>query len=517
MAEITIPAPLAHQEASFAAPTRWKLLQQGRRRGKSREMFSAGWLGHGPGWDTGTPQFPGVLQGWDVAWIARDMPQAKAIWEEEFVPRFDGVPGLKLNHTDHFVKVQGRGTFYLRSAENINSVRGIGKRLKGLLIDEGAWFDLEGAWRRVLRPLLADNEGWAYFGSTTNAGLDGNPHKRTPSFFNLLCEQVHQGQRDKDWSVWTGTAADNPKISALEFASLVAEYPPESVELAQEIYARLVTSGGGLVFGELRDDQHVVPGGGPSQPFEHHDRVVAADWGWTNPAPALWIETDRGMTDAPASRVYREWWPVETLPAEWARQVLAMSEVRDKDGVLQGREIEAVIIDAAVETTTDGGPTVFEQMLPVFREAGVRLIPSQKGPHSIRHGTQLLHTYFWTGKGQYRPLLTLSQDCPQLWNELLALRRGDPKARAAENPDIPAPHQRDHGFDALRYWAASRPRPATISRETLVKAELGPAADDLQARLQAYLERAREKGLPAIKVEETFTQPKRRKPWERKR
>lgn len=516
MPEITIPAPLVHQEPAFQHDSRFKLLQWGRRRGKTRLKFSAGWLGHGPGWEDGTPKYPGVLQGWDVAWIARDMPQAKGIWEEEFVPRFSGIPGLKLNHTDHYVRVQGGGTFYLRSAENINSVRGLGKRLKGLLIDEGAWFDLEGAWRRVLRPLLVDNEGWAILGSTTNAGLDGNPDKRTPSFFNLLCEQVKTGHRGPDWSLWEGTAQDNPKISQAEFDALVAEYPPDSVELAQEVYARLVTAGGGLVFSELREDWHLTPGGGPSQPFDHYTRVVCADWGWTNPAPALWVETDRGMTDAPRSRVYREWWPTETLPADWARQVLKLAEVVGPDGQVQGYEMDAVIIDAAVETTTDGGPTVWEQMVPVFRQAGVRLIPSQKGPHSIRHGTQLLHTYFATAKGTVAPLLTISQDCPKLWNELLALRRGDPKQRASENPDIPAPHQPDHGFDALRYWAASRPKPADIAREELVKQELGPAVEDVQARLQAYVERARVKGIPVIRTDETFTQPKRRRPWERR-
>lgn len=511
MPTIDIPAPLIHQEPAYNHDSRFKVLQWGRRRGKSRLKFSAGWLGHGPGWEENDPTYPGVLQGWDVVWIARDMPQAKGIWQEEFVPRFEGHPLLTLNHTDHFVRVQGRGTFYIRSAENINSVRGLGKRLKGILVDEGAWFDLESAWRRVLRPMLVDNQGWAIFGSTTNAGLDGNADKRTPSFFNLLCEQIAGGARGNDWSLWTGDASDNPKISRTEFDALVGEYPPDSLELAQEVFARLVTTGGGIVFSELREDIHMVPGGGPTMPWDHYQRVVVADWGWTNPAPALWIETDQALGGPPKSRVYREWWPTETLPAEWAKQVLRMSEVEG------GHEMEAVIIDAATQTTTDGGPTVYEQMAQVFRQAGVRLIPSEKGPHSIRHGTQLLHTYFWTGAGQ--PLLTISQDCPRLWNELLALRRGDPKQRAAENPDIPAPHQSDHGFDCLRYWAASRPKPApvTAGQAELLDPDLVKAKGDLATQRMIWAQRAQEKRMqgkmvmaPPIKL------PKQgRKPWQR--
>lgn len=457
MSTLDIPRPLPHQLPSFNAPTRFKVLRGGRRGGKTREIYTAGVVGHGPGWETGSPMFPGVLQGWDVVWIARDIPQGKVIWREEIVPRFRDLEreGLvSLNRTEYIVTIHGVGSLHLRSNENISSVRGLGKRLKGVICDEAAWFDLEMAWREVLRPMLMDNQGWAFIASTTNAGLDGNPEHQVPSFFNRLCGQIQSGERDSDWGEWYYTAEDNPKIDPHEFQKLVAEYPEDSIELAQEVYARLTDLGVGMVFPELKEASHLVQPQGPS---EKGARLVAADWGWVSPAATLWIETDQGLKGGLFSRVYREWWPTETLPQDWAEHVCQVSKPEG---------IDTVVIDSAVnQTKQDGSPTIYEQMLPTFRRHGMKLRLIEKGPDSIVHGTQLLHTYFSTGQGKYPPLLTIGGDCRKLWDELRSLRRGNPKERASENPNLPAPHQQDHGFDALRYWAMSRPRPGEVSVE----------------------------------------------------
>lgn len=512
MPDLAIPRPLPHQLPSFNAPVRFKVDRGGRRAGKTRKIYIAAMIGHGPGWETGQPMFPGVLQGWDVVWIARDIPQGKVIWREEIEPRFRDLEaaGLAtLNKTEHIVTIHGVGSLHLRSNENIASVRGLGKRLKGVICDEAAWFDLETAWREVLRPMLMDNQGWAIFASTTNAGFDGNPDHKVPSFFNRLCADIQSGKRDSDWGEWYSTAADNPKIDPEEFRKLVEEYPEDSIELAQEVYAHLTDIGVGLVFPELKEEHHLVL---PGPPNEKGRPIVAADWGWVSPAATLWIDTDQGLNGALRSRVYREWWPTETLPSEWAERVCRLSK---PEGV------EVVVIDSAVnQKKQDGSPTIYEQMTPTFRQHGIRLRLIEKGPDSITHGVQLLHTYFWTGRGQHQPLLTISNDCRKLWDELRLLRRGNPKERVSENPNVPAPYQSDHGFDALRYWAMSRPRPADLTTEQrlALDVQFQRVKDNEPARVLLALERqkrieAAQKAGAQVVYPNPLKDKQKRRPW----
>lgn len=514
MPSLDIAAPLPHQLPSFNAPVRFKVLRGGRRGGKTREIYTAGMIGHGPGWDTGQPMFPGVLQGWDVVWIARDIPQGKVIWREEIEPRFRELESLgtvSLNRTEHIVTIHGVGSLHLRSNENISSVRGLGKRLKGVICDEAAWFDLETAWREVLRPMLMDNEGWAFIASTTNAGFDGNQEHQVPSFFNRLCADIQSGKRDSDWGEWYYTARDNPKINPVEFEKLVAEYPEDSIELAQEVYAHLTDIGVGLVFPELKEEYHLVQSGAPHSKSR---TVASADWGWVSPAATLWISTDQGLGGLLKSRVHREWWPTETLPSVWAEETCQLLK-------LDGGEV--CDIDSAVnQKKQDGSPTIYEQMLPTFRKHNLRLRLIEKGPDSITHGVQLLHTYFWTNRGQVQPLLTISNDCRRLWDELRLLRRGNPKERVSENPNVPAPYQSDHGFDALRYWAMARPRPAELTIEDRLKLDpvMTRALQDDATRVEVTRRRiaeAAQKGqMVPPKAPPLKFPPQTRKPWERR-
>lgn len=280
---IRLPEPLPHQEPIFDSPARFKVRRAGRRTGKTREIFIAAMGGHGPGWRTQRPMFPGVLQGWDVVWVALDYPQAKAIWNEEIRVRFEGHDGVELNKTDRTATFAGAGTLHVRSSEAIDGIRGLGKDLKGVVFDEGAHYDLLYCWRDVVRPILADNAGWAMFDSTTNAGLDGNDEQVAPSYFNRLCEEIQGGQRTPEdgWAEFYGTAEDNPLISPAEFAALVKEYPVGSVSLDQEVYARLLAAGAGLAFPEWDQRLHTfnfeIPRGAGWRWF------AGMDWGYTSP------------------------------------------------------------------------------------------------------------------------------------------------------------------------------------------------------------------------------------------
>lgn len=201
MADLVLPRPLAHQRGPLLADARFKVWNWGRRTGKSRADFIAATAGHGPGSTWGAqhqPTFRGILQGFDVPWVAPDFPQARMIWAEEVEPRFleaEAAGLCKLNKSDRTVTLLGGGTLRILSAENIRTIRGSGKNLGGIIIDEAAHMDLESAWKNEILPATLDNMAWVIFSSTPNAGYDGNAERITPSFYNRLCQEILDGVR----------------------------------------------------------------------------------------------------------------------------------------------------------------------------------------------------------------------------------------------------------------------------------------------------------------------------------
>lgn len=237
MSELRLPAPLPHQIRVIEADARFKLWRAGRRTGKSRCELLAAVVGHGP-----EKKYRGMLQGGNIGWFAPDYKQAQAIWREEIRPRFAAVTGAQVSEVEKRVAIPGLGSLQLLSAENIDAARGW--QLDGAVLDEAAYWDSEYGMNAVIRHCLTATQGWAIFGSTTNAGLDGNGLKRVPSYFNLLCERAEHGELGPEWACFHNRTEDNPKIPRAEITALRAEYPEGSATAAQELDAELNVSGG---------------------------------------------------------------------------------------------------------------------------------------------------------------------------------------------------------------------------------------------------------------------------------
>lgn len=235
---ITIPKPLANQKPILDSDARFKIVRAGRRFGKSRLGLRASILGHGPWTDhedgTHRPLRRGVIDGGTIAWIAPTYTQARAIWVEEIIPRFAGKLHCRINEAQKTLIVGGRGRLLLRSAESIDSLRGL--KLDGVVNDEGAFFDLEYALHRVLRAALIDRNGWSLTVSSPNIG----------SYFNRLVAEVERRERGEDWKAWHGKTRDNPRLSSAEIDDMYAEYPPGSTDVLQELDAELLEAHGTL-------------------------------------------------------------------------------------------------------------------------------------------------------------------------------------------------------------------------------------------------------------------------------
>lgn len=288
--EILIPAPLPHQTPIVDSAARFKVVRAGRRGGKTVLAEGCAIVGHGPADPvSGDPMFRGIAHGLDVVWVARDYTQAGIMWHEFIRPRFKGVQGVRVNEADRTVGIIGGGTLFVISAENIASARGMGKRLAGAIVEEAAWLDLQSALRDVLLPALMDNQGWLMLISTTNAGPDGNQQKETPSYFNRICEEIRAGQRSNEWAEFHFTAQDNPTIDPTSFDTLVAEYPADSPQLKQEVYAELLRAGVGLALPSLNADDHIVRRRAPAR---NRRQWGAFDWGFNHPWVFGWYEID---------------------------------------------------------------------------------------------------------------------------------------------------------------------------------------------------------------------------------
>jgi hypothetical protein len=348
---IEIPAPLEHQEPIVASPARFKTVRAGRRGGKTVVAEFCSVAGHGPTQPDGDPLHRGIAQDVDVVWVARDYTQAGIMWHEFVRPRFKGKAGVKVNEADRTVSLDGGGTLFVVSAENIASVRGMGSRLGGVVVEEAAWLDLQTALRDVLMPALMDNEGWLLLISTTNAGPDGNPQKETPSYFNRICEEIIAGERSEDWAEFYFTAEDNPQISERAFRDLVAEYAPGDPALEQEVYARLLTGGIGLALDQMSADKHLV------QPFpipSHWTHFGAFDWGFNHPYSFGHFVQDGDGNVYLVSRVKGR----QELPDQIAAKVEAAVPIQALAFIAGGHDLKA-----DVRSRGESGPTLKERFM----------------------------------------------------------------------------------------------------------------------------------------------------------
>lgn len=458
---VEILGPLEHQEPIDESPAMRKLARWGRRAGKTRWAFKAAMNGHGPeGRWTRTVRdmvvdrwegrkLRGVAHGFDVAWIARDYKQANAIWSEEILPRFKGVQVIKIHETDRWLEIPGAedtaSRLWIRSAENIASIRGAGAKLIGVIIDEAAHMDLEAHLKDVVYPMLLDNGGWLVLMSTTNGGLDGNKELRLPSYFNILCQETMDGKR-KGWEHFYATAFDNPMLDPEDIEDLIEEYGDDEFRKGQEIYAHLLRGGEGLAFPEFNSMEggpHVkrmrVPG--------HWWWGVGLDWGYSSPGWA------GGEAYGPDGISHLKW----ELPfknktpyqAGWALGAKMFGYPKP----------EMIVYDSEMDSTGDGRGGIREPLREPFQKGlddfckskgvdSVPMMPAAKGRGSRLARKMAQHEDFRIRN--HGPNFTVDPSCKAFIASIAGLTR-DPND--PENADTKG---NDHAYDGRTYLRITR-------------------------------------------------------------
>ena len=325
--------------------------------------------------------FPGASQGWWVGWVVRDFTQGAGIWREEFLPRFENTDGVETNKSEMRITLPNGGGIFICTDKNIASLRGLGKRMKGLVVNEAAWFDLEYAWRSVLRAVLVDNMGWAMVMSTPNSGPDGNATGLTPSYFNRLCVDAHTGSLGDEWAVFSGDLRENPKIDPKEALAFLRELGEGSQQQAEEGYGQLIQTGAGLAFPTWNPKVHLVPWTErlpTDQPI-----VLGMDWGISTENQSAVVAMMVGAKGTLLGMREWSWTGKDAYEAgfEFAQDLLSSSLPRWPS--------QFVADSAMNERTGVGGSTILSEFqaglddaLRTVNAPGLVVLPAPKGPGS---------------------------------------------------------------------------------------------------------------------------------------
>ena len=113
------------------------------------------------------------------------------------------------NETDLRIELINGSTIELKGTENAMALRG--RSLAGVVLDEAAFMERD-VWAEVIRPALADKQGWALFIST--------PDGTASWFYDMWC---FCGEQEwDDWKRWSFTTIEGGNVA------------PEEVEAARE-------------------------------------------------------------------------------------------------------------------------------------------------------------------------------------------------------------------------------------------------------------------------------------------
>lgn len=167
----------------------------------------------------------GFLNGFPVAYCAPTYKNMLEFWEE-FVEIFRDLIKHK-NEKDRVVKFHGGGRVDFWSLDKPEAIRG--RKYKRVVCDEVAIVkNFKKIWTKILRPMLTDLVGDAFFLST--------PQGKSNYFYDLF---QFEKKHSKNWKSYQFPSASNPYLSLEEIEEARLELDP--ISFAQEYLASFVT------------------------------------------------------------------------------------------------------------------------------------------------------------------------------------------------------------------------------------------------------------------------------------
>jgi hypothetical protein len=166
------------------------------------------------------------------AYVAPFTSQAKDVAWSYLEQHAAAVPGASASVSELRVDLPNTARIRLYGADNYDRLRGI--YLDGVVLDEFADMDPR-AWSQVIRPALADRQGWAAF--------IGTPKGR-----NAFWELYERAAASPDWFALRLKASQTGLVSAAELAALKAELSAD--EYAREMETSFDAAVAGAYYAE---------------------------------------------------------------------------------------------------------------------------------------------------------------------------------------------------------------------------------------------------------------------------
>lgn len=324
-------------------------------------------------------------------------------------------------------KEQNPSTIYLKGANNPDSLRGVS--LSGAVLDEFAFFMYANdTWRKIIRPALADQQGWAIFSST--------PDGVHNSFFDIV-EAAKQSMAEssdpmtnKKWFYSHATMLDNTSIAhrVEEWNDTKAEYLREGKvdEWVQEWEAKFTTPSS-LVYNEFDDEVHVIS---PNLiPRNNVTYAIGMDFGLKDPFAAVFVVIDQNDNWYIYDEIY-----LPDLPVDKIASVLHTK--------MADQYFTRVIGDSA------GATEIASLKSKALGDQRVWVTPAKKGKDSIRGGIRQVKTKLYVREATGKPKLFVGRNCKATIKEFQSYKRlRDAWGEVSETPE----DKNNHLMDALRY------------------------------------------------------------------
>lgn len=434
MAGNTLPYPHAKQREMMMSPARFKALAWGRRSGKSLGIAMYTML-------------KAIEKQGNYYIIAPTYKQAKSIYWADILKVL--IPGaiiddtneqelsIKFQPLDYELQTEDilgynirskhnpdmpMSTIYLKGADNPDSLRGVS--LSGAVLDEFAFFQHPSdTWRKIVRPALADQQGWAIFSST--------PDGVNNAFYDIV-ETAQTAMRDgrTDWFFSHATMLDNTSIKHRheEWSQTKMEYERDGKidEWVQEWEAKFTTPSS-LVYNEFDIDTHVI---NPMMiPRNNMTYAIGMDFGLKDPFAVVFVAIDPDENWYIYDEIY-----LPDLPVDKMARLLHQK--------MGDQYFTRIIGDAA------GATEIASLRSKELGDNRVWVTPSKKGKDSIRNGIRLVKTKMYVRESTGKPKLYVGQNCKATIREFQEYKRlRDAWGEVSETPE----DKNNHLMDALRY------------------------------------------------------------------
>lgn len=431
---LLLPNPHPKQAEFLSDNKRWKVLNWGRRTGKSVAVWEKVVL-------------EGILRQGTYFIIAPTYKQAKEIYWRDICKRYKGefmqfneqelsvtfdhlknvvVPttagDVTINHDENLPPTR----IVLKGADNPDSLRGVS--LSGAVLDEYAFMP-EGKYvfDVIVRPALSDRNGWAVFVSTPNGVYN---------HFYEICQHAQENKEEYFFS--HATSLDNPYFSRAEYDDVKKQYEREGkMDAFNQEYLAHFSNPTSLVYGKFDRDTHVY---GPSCEIkerpERGTHCLTIDFGMTDPTAAIFIMIDQTGT----------WWIYDEIYQSDLDLDKMVYVLRDKMG------------DNYFTRIVGDGAARFE--LESLRKRRFRITGSKKGADSIHNGIKEVQALLEVREVTGKPKLYIASHCKNTIREFESYQW----ERDAFNEITNIPEDRNnHAMDAIRYLALDKANP--IQRE----------------------------------------------------